>query len=391
MTILRNFFLLCVLMFALFGCEGGAVVFAPTPAPADQSPGRYTHPSGAFSVVLPRVWPLYEQNATTLASAAFSAPDGGTLLFAVINVGRELSDSEFIDAITRYQSQLRSDVAEYTEQNREQMPDGSWRMAGYRAIPGGYEQVNTFIQRVGGMIGLVEVVLPSDLARAADIEQIVNTFSVNPSGGLDEAGIETLAFAKPSSLAILHVATWLTPDGVFFVTGEVGNYGTVTSAPIPIEARLLASDGQTQIRGAADVTMGYGIPPGGFAPFSLRFGEGQPPDATQYALILGGEEWVPTEAEFSTSNELTWTDSSRFDGFNRLIITGEVTNQSAVTFSGVRAVVTVFNDLQQVIGAASADLAGVPLEPGAVTAFEIIVPEVGDVPANYIVTVQGIP
>ena len=76
------------------------------------------------------------------------------------------------------------------------------------------------------------------------------------------------------------------------------------------------------VLGAVDQVMGYGIPPGGFAPFSLRFGQGQPSLATTYTLTLGGEDWQPasTEPVIYGQNEMTWTDESRFDSFNRLVI-----------------------------------------------------------------------
>ena len=69
--------LLILLTLFLTGCGSGAVVFAPTPPPPDLSPLRYEHPSGAFSVVVPRNWPVFTQHATTLAAASFSPPDSG--------------------------------------------------------------------------------------------------------------------------------------------------------------------------------------------------------------------------------------------------------------------------------------------------------------------------
>ena len=91
----RKFLLILILV--LSGCSGGAVVFAPTPAPPDQSPLQYDHPSGAFSLVVPRQWAIYEQNTTTLATAAFSAPGSNqpALLAAVINLGHEVGADEF--------------------------------------------------------------------------------------------------------------------------------------------------------------------------------------------------------------------------------------------------------------------------------------------------------
>lgn len=388
----------------LTGCSGGAVVFAPTPAPPDQSPTLYTHPSGAFSVSLPGQWANYEQNTTTLATAAFSAP-GSTqpdLLFAVINLGRDVDATEFGSLVDLYQRQVRADTGSYTEQSREAMGDGSWRMTGLRAAPGGKtEPLNTFIQKNGTLIGLIDVLMPADAAKAQTLQAIINTFTLNAGSAtppLEATDLTTLAFAKDSALGILHLATWNTTAGVFFVTGEVANYGSTTIANVPVQVDLRSADGLSVV-GAVDQIMGYGIPPGGFAPFSLRFGQGQPSLASIYTVVLGGAGWQPTEAVIYGQNEMSWTDESRFDNFNRLVISGTVTNISDSLIRQPRAIVTVFDGAQNVIAAGFTDVArdanasGSPAElpPGESASFEITLPELGGDPQNYIVNLQGQP
>jgi hypothetical protein len=387
--------LLLIVCVLIGGCSGGAVVFAPTPPPPDQAPVRYTHPSSTFSVNIPRGWALHEQNTTTLASAAFSAPGDpeAAVIFGVINIGSELDELAFADLITRYQTQVRSDVDEYVESSREAMGDGSWRMTGYRRVASGFQPVNTFMQREGSLIGLVEVNVTDDPIKLVQIEQVVNTFDMNPSAAsaLESSELTTLTFAKGSSLSILHVTAWTTPSGVFFISGEVANYGTSSVPNVPVEVRLLTNEG-LPITGAVDAIMARAIPPGGFAPFALRFGEGQPALAAQYALILGGENWDSSiqPPEINAPDELMWTDTSRFDNLNNLIVSGEVTNIGARTLRDLIVSVTVFNDLQQVIGAGFLEPA-TPLSAGETIPFEILMPELGDLPQNYIVNVQGIP
>lgn len=386
-------FPLFMLFLLLAGCGGGAVVFAPTPLPPDQTPAVYTHPSGAFAVTLPRTWPLYEQHTTTLAAAAFSAP-GDTepsLQFAVVNLGSALDSASFGDVIARYQTQVRADIGQYVEHSREAMSDGSWRMTGVRTAPGGIPQpLNTFIQRAGSLIGVIEVIVPNDRERALQLQTIVNSFILQPVETLQPTDLTTLAFTKTAALGILHVAHWTTPDGVFFITGEVANYGGNAIAPVPVEAVLRSPDGLT-VAGAVDETMGRGIPPAGFAPFSLRFGQGQPEMATDLTLTLGGAEWQPQPAEVIGAEALEWTDSFTFDERNRLIISGTVTNHSSGTVRGLRAFATVFDGDQKVIGAAYIDLEPSQLAAGEELAFTLPIPDLGGEPANYLVTVQGMP
>jgi len=383
--------LLCLL---LAGCSGGAVVFAPTPPPPDQSPARYEHPSGAFSVVMPRQWAIYEQNTTTLATAAFSSPssDEPDLLFAAINLGREVDATELGDIITLYQTQVRSDTGYYVEQSRQAMGDGSWRMTGVRSGVGGETQkLNTFIERSGTFVGLIEVLIPDDPARMQVLQTIINTFALHSDAALEPTDLTTLAYAKDSSLGVLHVATWSTPTGVFFVTGEVANYGLTTVSSVPVSVALQNADGLT-VLGAVDQVMGHGIPAGGFAPFSLRFGQ-QPSLAVTYALALGGADWQPssTEPVIYGQKEMTWTDESRFDSFNRLVVSGSVTNISDTLIREPRATVTVFDGAQNVIAAGFTDIAPAELAPGVSTTFEITLPEMGGSPENYIVNIQGVP
>ncbi len=270
------------------------------------------------------------------------------------------------------------------------MGDGSWRLTGLRAVaPGTTQAVNTFIQTAGTLIGLTEVVL--DQADPALLQTIVNTFTLHPdSTPLQTADLTTLAFAKNNGLGLLHVSAWTTAAGVFFITGEVANYSLTTVRGLPVEAALYSADG-LQLTGAVDQIMGYGIPPGGFAPFSLRFGGGQPTESTEYTVLLG-KDWFPVEeGVIYGADALSWTDESTLDAFNRLTVSGEVTNISDHVVRSARVTVTVFDGAQNVIGAGYVDLQPAELEPGAVAPFALPLEEIGGTPVNYIVNVQGLP
>jgi len=390
--------LIWLLAAMLAGCGGGAVVFAPTPIPLDATPTRYAHPAGVFSIALPRTWSLYEQYTTTLASAAFAPPgaEQPALLLAVIDLGRDIDTALFADLIGRYQTQVRPDVGAYTEQHREAMGDGSWRFTGLRTLPGGAtEQVNTFLLREGSHLGLIEVVVPEAAAAQAALEQIINSFALTPNDSLQPAELTTLSFARRSGLSILHVAGWSTPEGVFFITGEVANHGTSTLTGLPIEAALLTADGAV-VAGAIDTVMGHGIAPGGFAPFSLRFGQGQPSGAREFLLRIGGEVdgeiWLPDpEARVVGAEALSWTDESTFDELGRLHISGIVTNNGERPVRDLRAIATIFDGAGSVIGAAFLDIEPAVLAAGEEAPFALMLPELGGDPVNYIVTVQGLP
>jgi hypothetical protein len=263
-------------------------------------------------------------------------------------------------------------------------------LEGLRQSAGGVtQQVNTFIQQTDFFIGVIEVLLPSDAAQVAEFQSIINSFTINTDSPLQPAEASALAFAAPASINVLHVSTWTTASGVFFITGEVGNYGTAWVDQVPVRAVLRSSDGLS-VADAADTVMGYGIPPGGFAPFSLRFGGGQPALAADYQLFLGTEDWQPaTDVSIADQETLKWSDDSSMSPDGRLTITGTVTNDGQANVYNLRAVVTVFDTAGNTIAAGFTELAS-PLAPDASTDFQIVVPEMGGSPVNYIVNVQAL-
>ncbi|MBZ0281816.1 MAG: hypothetical protein K8L97_13840 [Anaerolineae bacterium] len=388
---MSRLFLLC--LFLLAGCSGGAVVFAPTQPPPDLSPLRYSHPGGAFTVVLPRNWSVYEQHTTVLASAAFAEPgtDEPMLRLGVINLGRPVDSSFLAELLDRYQTVIRSDAGRYTEVDRQAMGDGSWRLSGLRQTLGGFtEQVNTFIQRAGNFIGVAEVIIPNDPLRLVNLQQIVNSFTINTDSVLQATEPETLAQLGAGGLEVIHLSTWTTPAGVFFITGEVANLGNTLVTDVPLRAVLRTPEG-LPVAEAVDVAMGYGIPPGGFAPFSLRFGQGQPALTATFELELGGVDWTPEiERTIYGAERLTWTDASQVEGDGSLVVTGGATNIGAEVARDLRAVVTVFDTTGNVIAAGFNDFAPV-LNPNESAPFRLAIPEMGGQPANYILTVQGLP
>lgn len=386
--------LIIALLVLLTACEGGAAVFAPTPLPPDVSPLRYDHPSGAFSITVPRTWSLYEQHTTTLASATFYAPgsDDPALVAAAVNLGAAPDSTALSALLTRYQTEIRPDAVRYKEESRSAMGDGSWRMGGLRQTTAGItQQINTFLQLEGPIFGVVEVVLSSDAARNNALQAALNTFSLHSEAALEAADADTLARVSRGGLEIANVSTWQTAAGVFYITGEIANTGTSIVTDVPVRAELRTAD-DLPIVEALDTAMGYGILPGGFAPFSLRFGGGQPSLSTGYILQTGNAQWQPNaEAQIIGSESLEWTDESQFTADGTLVIIGSVTNTGAQLVRGLRVIVTVFDDAQRVTAAAFTDARPAEIAPDETANFEFLITEYGAAPSNYIINVQGLP
>lgn len=391
---LNKFLLLfSFLSWMLAGCTGGAVVFAPTPLPPDVSPTTYTHRSGAFSLVVPRNWSVYEDPQETLAAASFSPPNSNVPLVrvALVNLGNTISLDDFGALLLQYQTQIRPDLRAYKEQDRQAMPDGSWRIAGIREGVGGVPQpLNTFIQRNGTFFVVLEAQLPADPTQQSEAQIFINTLDVHTDAPLPVAPLAALSGVSAQHLEVANVSTWSTREGVFYVTGEVVNRGVRTLTGVPIRATLHAAD-RSVLAGAEDKLMGHGILPNSFVPFSLRFGQGQPPASVAYDLLLGGADWVNDDtldvvgegvlvAEFTTS-----TGSE-----GQLFISGHVTNNGDAPLREVMAIATLFDANGHVIGAAFAPINQVELGASERADFVILVSERGGTPENIIVTAQGL-
>ncbi len=387
--------LIIIIVLLITGCSsGGAVRFAPTPLPPELNPTTYQHPSGAFSLVLPPNWSVFSQNLTTLASTSFAPPniEIPVIRVAVVNLGEEIQANDMGELLLAYQTQIRPDVDRYTEQSQESFGDGSWRLTGLRTLAGGNtQQVNTFIDREGSLLSVIEVTLPTDTALRTDIQRIINTFILSSEANLPPADISALSVSADAPIEVINVSTWVTADGVLYVTGEVTNHSAAPVSRIPIRALQIDADGNG-LAEAVDVVMGYTLAPETFLPFSLRFGQGQVESAVRYGVIVGDDSW-DQDAVLTIINEgdFDWTDESNFNDAGQLFINGDITNTSLEDAKDTKIIVTVFNDQQEVIASAFHDVQPAILSAGETTDYSLIIPDVGGTPATYIVTVQALP
>lgn len=387
---LRNCFpLIFVLAALLAACDSGAVVFAPTPLPPDLSPAPVAHPSGAFSIAVPPHWGAYIQNDGPVVSMSFSPPgyDAPALTAAVIRIAGDMPST--LDVVAQYQTAHRPDLRRYTETARDTMPDGSWRFGGVRTLSDGTQvPLNTFVRVEGPFVSVVETIVPDDVALREQLEYAVNTLSVDTLAALPAAELSALSFVHTASLEIQNVAAWTNPTGVLFVTGEIANYTGQAIERMPVRVALLDAQGAVMLE-ASDDAMGYQIAPGGFAPFSLRFGQGQQVDSTGFRVAMGDQPTEPPARLVLGSPALQWTDESLFTPEGHLLVTGVVTNTGNQPAREPMAIVTVFDGSGDVIGAWYQALAAREISPGASVDYEVRVLELGGGARNYIVDIQA--
>jgi hypothetical protein len=259
-----------------------------------------------------------------------------------------------------------------------------------RSFQGKPQPLNTFLQKQESLFAVLDVAIPSDAALASDVQLFVNTFVLNDTNTLPSAPLTALSTASTADLEISHVKTWSNAQGVFFITGEVANRGLSTYANVPIEARLIGADG-TVLTNAVDTLLGHAITPGGYAPFSLRFGGGQPEGAASFEVVLGSENAALTTTTVISAPILTWDDAQETGAQGQFYITGTVTNSGTTPVNELRVVATVFDEDGNVIGVGIATPDTSTLEAKATSNWTLLVPELGGTATQYIVNVQGIP
>ncbi|MGB1286699.1 MAG: hypothetical protein ACPG7F_09225, partial [Aggregatilineales bacterium] len=324
--------------------------------------------------------------------ASFSVPDGDVpiLQIAVINTGQITPDDAMPGLIAEYQANVRPDLLRYTEQDRVAMADGSWRMSGIYRLPGdGSDAVNTFIAVYDTYLSVVETRLPDDAQLQDLLQTVLNTVTVNTNAGLSPVPLNRLADAAVSTLEIVQVSTWTTERGVFYVAGNVLNHGTTPVVGMQVRAILNDTSG-TGIAEAVDTVMGYAIAPGGAAPFSLRFGQGQPFESTTYTLTL-----IPGTADFAAAqvmpdNALRWTYEELSAPEGQVYVTVTLENQSDSPVRIPRAVVSSFDTDGRMVAAGFADVPDTILAAGAETSTTVLIAETGGIPETFEVNVQAL-
>lgn len=387
---MRPFTAILVIFFSLTSCTGGAVVFAPTPLPRSLMSVVYAHPSGAFSLILPGDWVVYEQRSTQFATASFgpSGADEPVVQVAVVDLGEFAATRPIGEWMTEYQTTFRPDLNQYTEQDRRAMSDGSWRITGLRTPSvGPTREINTFMQLDSTALTIIEVIVPQDAALRSAVQRIVNTYDVQSVENLPTASLAVLSSVAAEPLELVNVFAWGTSEGVFFITGEVANYSDDPLTDLMVRA-VLRDANDEPLAEAVDNVMGYVLPSGAFAPFSLRFGQGRPAGATDYTLEITTNE-TPVPLGIVTAPTLRWTDETRLTQDGDLFVVGSIENAGDVTVRDPRAVVTIFNEEGHVIGAGFANAAQAVLAPSQSSDFTVLLSDLGGTAANYIVTVQA--
>lgn len=378
-----------VISITLTACGQGAVVYAPTPLPPDTSPIPYQHPSNAFTITMPRTWQVFSQALPDLASASFSLPNSPhpILTVTVMHIG---DTTDIAGLLNLYQQEARPDIGRYTELDRQAMGDGSWRLIGLRTTLGGISQnINTFFQTHGILVSISEIILPQpdNPALTRQLEEAVNSLQINIVASLLPTTLFTAQRVATTPLRLTTVHLWTAPNGVKFITGTLQNATDTAISKVPVYAGLQTEDGVV-LSGESGEVMGYAIPPGGFMPFSLRFGRGQPVEATHYTLTIGDGQ---PSASYFGDDTFTITSDRATSSEGNIVVIGDVTHIGTDIVRDPIAILTVYDANRRVIATAFTQIKAGVFIPQENATFSFNITEFGGEPAFHLVTVQALP
>lgn len=388
-------FALLIVLFSLSACNSqGVVVFSPTEAPPGSVTVHFEHPSAVFGLEVPDNWSIFVNETDTLATAFFTPPGDAApaLEVGAVTLEDTLASQPLSSIISSYVDELRSRGRYISEQDRQQMGDGSWRITAIRAnVAGSPEAINTFVIQNNSTLLIANAKVSENSNTRTGLELAINSLTLSSTPILSPAPLETLTSLNTGPIVVTNAFSWSTADGVYFITGEVTNIGSETVNSVPVHVSLLTENGTTTAE-APDVTMGLVLEPGRFVPFSLRFGQGLPEGSTSFTVNVGDDAWrnAMTPTSETASDALTWDSTSSVTTEGYLEVTGTVTNMSNDNVQNIVAIITVFDADENVIAASFVDAVPPSLAPGAEASFFFRVSEMGNTPENFIVDVQGL-
>ena len=167
----------------------------------------------------------------------------------------------------------------------------------------------------------------------------------------------------------------------------VVNRGLQPVEALQVRAVLNTADG-TGIAEAVDRIMGYVLAPGQFAPFSLRFGQGQSPQSNNYTLEL-----IPTNilqtTELVSPDVISWTYDNTAAPEGQVYVTVTAENTGDTPVRTPLAIVSAFDAAGDMVAAAYSPASMDVLEPGGTAVMTVLIAEAGGQPETFEVNVQA--
>lgn len=355
----------------------------------------YRHQSGVFSIRTPAGWIPNDLPDANGVRVEFSELEGTQsvvrLTVYVVNTGEPMSREAFLQTASNYLPP--QDLAEYQWQQIGEavdQADGSRRVTGVRYYPTiGARVLNIFMQPNGRYFSALEAdVTEASEATLNTLRTVINTFRPNPDVLIQEGQV-VAGLSYAGNISFSGYLSWVDDDGGFNITGSVTNNQETSIEAIRLTGTIFDVRGNQLSEESMILTQDV-LHPHESAPFRLRFEGGRPANAVRYELAAAARV-----ADFSlrsfygeenfevVQNPVSYTDAGN------LRISGQLLNRGSRLVKGVKVMVSVLDEQNNVVGTETQFINKDQLLPGEVDSYEVVIYDLGGPPARYDLTVMG--
>lgn len=371
------------------------LVVVASPAALDSGFLTYEHDSGIFSIRIPPNWIASDLPEAGGVRVQFSQLEGEEsvvrLTTYVVNVGEPMTRDTFIRTAEVYQPP--ADIANLDWQPLSppvDQADNSRRVVGIRFYPAiGGRALNIFMQGDGSYFSALEVdVTGADEALLNTLAAVINTYRVNTDVNLAVGEITGITSAS-GVIGFDSYLTWTDRDGGFNITGRIINNDDTALEAIRLTGYLFDGNQNRLSEKSAILTTDV-LAPGEGAPFRLRFEGGRPSTALRYELHAAARTVDFTLRTFYGSENFTVQENPVFyNTAGNLVLSGQLANTGSRLVRNVKIVISVLDNLNNVVAAETVFINKNQLLPGEADSYEIVIYDIGGAPYRYELRVMG--
>jgi len=381
-----------------------------SPAPELVAPGdyaTYVHPSGVFSLDLPRDWIINDTSDPRSLNVEFSPPQAPepVLTVFVINAAvlnpAAIVDPDAASSSAGYDFEMLAATyqtlyhgapgAIYKEMDRSLQPDGSLRIVSVLDTPGGPVQFNDFVQVVGYYFVALHARLPAEPGQLRTLDRVINTLNVSQTANwMSDISIgPEQSVASEDVIGFTGVNAWETRTGGYVIAGQIVNNSPGALEFVRINAQFY--DAQNHVMAEKeDFVPSDVVLPSEVAPFAIAFPDGLPDGAVRYELHASARYADFAARNFYGPENLGLVSQADFGDGSLLTISGTVRNDGTRTASLVKVIITIFDEQQRVTGAETTLVDRQTLAPGESAGFSVTFVDLGGTPSTFQVTAQGV-
>ncbi|MCI0714491.1 MAG: hypothetical protein L0154_30335 [Chloroflexi bacterium] len=371
------------------------IVVVATNAAPDSGFNTYQHPSEVFSIRVPPNWVVDELPDENGVRVQFSVLEDTEsivrLTVYVVNAGLPMTRETFLAASDSYQPP--EDIADFDWQpigSPIDMSDGSRRVTGVRVYPlTGARALNIFMQGNGTYFSALEI----DVTDASEetiqrLNAVANTFRVNPDASM-EVGEVVAASSFTGDVGFDSLMNWNDDAGGFNITGRVLNLTNSALEAVRVTGYLFDTNDNRLTEKSLILTTDV-LQAGGTAPFRLRFEGGRPSTAVRFEMHAAARVANLNNSDFYGPENFDVQENDAYYNDNgKLVISGQVANIGSRLAKGVKVVIGMLDENNNVVGAETVFINKDELLPADVGTYDVAILDVGGAAVRYELSVMG--